>query len=166
MVPSAWPSDALRKFASVLAQLFKSSLRPGRFVLRIFNFLLCRLGSIRVHFDRRTYSSEKPHEEFQPKIRASAVPVIQLPATDDDQPGEQRFHSLAVPMDISSPQYATSSHSNPSAIDTATGGGHPLEAPNASSGQPLSFPEPIPRSSELIPIIPTDVKRYERNIKM
>jgi hypothetical protein len=212
MVPSTWPPYALRKFASFLAKLLKSSLRQGRFVLRIFCFLLRRLGSI-VHFDHGTHSTKKHREE----ICTSSSPVIRLPATDDDQPGEQRCRTLAVPVDTSSPQHQMylmsalrrSSGYSLSAVNTSVG----HQALSAGSGGPLSLPEPSipipephpgeltpnipvqepqpgqlipatpvqepqpgqlipatpvqePYPSELITIIPTDVKRYERHVRM
>ena len=227
MMPSTattWPSNFLRKLASFLVKLVKSSLHRGRFVLRFLCFLLRRLGSSRVYFDRCTHSAQKPREDLQHvAIHASTSPTVQPdpPTTDDDQPGEQRLHALTAQTNGSLPEHPLhlDTPARFSAVSIGAGGDH--QALNPGSRQSPDFPEPsehrhysglgitprfpepsehrhysglgiIPRfpepsvpvpsslpgvqmpvmavqhlrHGEPKPIIPTDVKRYERGIKL
>jgi len=178
-------SDILRKFARFFAQLFKSLLRRACYTSRIFYALLRRLGSMR--FDRDTYSAGTPQEELRPAIYASGLPAIHMPPTDVNQLGDRPHRTLAVPVDIASPPHPLylTSPSHLSCRDSfSTGTVHDVRIPNASvdSGQPQIFldmststDEPqfvfsdhsaSPKRIPLISIIPTDVKRYDRNIRM
>jgi len=202
MMPSTattWPSNSLRKFASFLMKLLKSSLHRGRFVLRFLCFLLRRFRSSCVYFDRCTHSVQKPREDLQHvAIHTSTSPTVQPdpPATDDDQPGEQRFHAFTGQTDVSLPEHPFHSDAPArfSAVSIWAGGDH--QALNPDGRQSPGFPEPSERHhylgpditprfpgpsvpipaplpeiqmlvmAELKPIIPTDVKRYDRDIKL
>lgn len=178
-------SDILRKFARFFAQLFKSLLRRACYTSRIFYALLRRLGSMR--FDRDTYSAGTPQEELRPAIYASGLPAIHKPPTDVNQLGDRPHRTLAVPVDIASPPhplYLTSPSHHSCRDSFSTGTVHDVRVPNASvdSGQPQIFldmststdgPQFVfsdhsasPKRIPLISIIPTDVKRYDRNIRM
>ncbi|KAG0706666.1 hypothetical protein DFH29DRAFT_995792 [Suillus ampliporus] len=187
---ATFSSDVLRKFARFFAQLFKSSRRQACYILRIFYALLRRLGSIRVRFDHGTYSAGTLHEELRPAICASGLPTIHIPAPDDDQPSDRPLRTLAVPMDIASPQ-RTSSFPPRSYLSSkynfSTGTVDDDQVPNAivSSEQPQIFlgmstsahesqfvfsgqttDSVLHESIKLVSIIPTDVKRYDRKIRM
>jgi hypothetical protein len=186
----ATSSDVLRKFARFIAQLFKSSLRRTCYTLRIFYALLHRLGSMRVHFDHDTRSARTLQEELRPAICASSLPAIHIPPIDLNQPGNRPRHTLAVPVYIASPQdplYFTPPSHLSSRDNFSTGTVDDVRVLNADvdSGQPrvslemntlTSEPQFIfsghaadsapPDCIPLVSIIPTDVKRYDRKIKM
>lgn len=187
---ATFSSDVLRKFARFFAQLFKSSLRRACYTLRIFYALLRRLGSIRVRFDHDTYSTGILQEELRPAICASGLPAIHTPPTDVDPPDDRPHRTLAVPVDIASPQHPLCP-TPPSPLSSkgnfSTGTVDNARAPNANvdGGPPQIFievntstdqPQFVfsghaadfvrPEHIALVSIIPTDVKRYNRNIRM
>ncbi|KAG1871582.1 hypothetical protein F4604DRAFT_1768819 [Suillus subluteus] len=180
---ATFSSDVLRKFARFFAQLFKFSLRRACYTLRIFHALLRRLKSMRVRFGNDIYSAGTLQEELRPAMCRSGLPVIHLPPTDVNQPGNRPHRTLAVPTDIASlqhPLYLTPPSHLSSSDSFSTGTVSEVRVPNANveSGQPrvslemntptyepqfvFSGHEPITLRS----IIPTDVKRYDRKIKM
>lgn len=145
---------------------------------------------MRVHFDHDTRSARTLQEELRPAICASSLPAIHIPPIAVNQPGNQPRHTLAVPVYIASPQdplYFTPPSHLSSRDNFSTGTVDDVRVLNADvdSGQPRVFlemststhkpqfifsghaadsapPECIP----LVSIIPTDVKRYDRKIKM
>ncbi|KAG1763251.1 hypothetical protein EDD22DRAFT_822527 [Suillus occidentalis] len=187
---ASFSSDVLRNFARFIAQLFKSSLRRTCYTLQIFYALLHRLGSMRVHFGRDTYSARALQEELRPAICASSLPAIHIPPIDVNQLGDRPRHTLAVPVYIASPQdplYFTPPSHLGSRDNFSTGTVEDVRVLNADvdSGQPrvslemntlTSEPQFIfsghaadsapPDCIPLVSIIPTDVKRYDRKIKM
>lgn len=176
-------SNVWRKFARFFALLFKTSLRRTCYTLRIFYALLRRLGSMRF----RTYFAGTPQEELRPAICASGLPAIHIiPQTDVNQPGDRSRCTLAVPMDIASPQHPLYLMP-PSYLNSRNGFGtgtvDDVRVPNTNvdNGQLEGFLEVNSSTGELqcilghcapseritlASIIPTDVKRYDRNIRM
>jgi hypothetical protein len=185
---ATFSSDVLRKFARLFAQLFKSSLRRTCYTLRIFCALLHRLGSMRAHFNHDTCSAGTFQEELRPAICTSGLPAIHIPPTDVNQPGDQPRHTLAVPVYTSSPQDSLylmpPSHlGSRDSFNTGIVDGVRVLNANIDSGQPRVFlemststdnPQFIFRAADsapperiaLVSIIPTDVKRYDRKIRM
>ncbi|KAG2141075.1 hypothetical protein DEU56DRAFT_797140 [Suillus clintonianus] len=186
---ATFSSDVLRKLARFFAQLFKSPLRRACYILRVFYALLRRLGSIRVRFDPGTYSLGNFYEELHPTICASGLPAIHMPATGDNQPGDRSPRTLAVSVDIASPQHplylAPPSHvSSRNGFSTGTmddddrvphanvGSGRIFLEWSASANEPeLLFSRDatdpaVQKSIRLSSIIPTDVKRYNRKIRL
>ncbi|KAG2144711.1 uncharacterized protein EDB93DRAFT_1152863 [Suillus bovinus] len=158
---ATFSSDTLRKFARFFAHSFKSSLRRGCYVtLRIFYTLLRKLGRMRGRFGHGT-SSTRLQEELRPAICASGLPAIHTLPTDVNQPSDPPHRTLAVPVD-----------------DVR------VSNDNVGSGELQAFLEPDPLTDKLqfiflghaadtplqpitlASIIPTDVKRYDRNIRM
>ncbi|KAG1742616.1 uncharacterized protein EDB91DRAFT_285991 [Suillus paluster] len=180
---SACSLDVLHKFARFFAQLFRSSHRRACYILRIFYSLLRRLGSVRVRFHHCTYSARKLHEELRPAICASGLPTIHTPVTDDDRPDDRPLRTLAIPVEVASPQHplhlappsrysfhagTVDDDQGPNAI--VGSGQSQIDLENTSAQEPQSFfaeQDSTPRKHiNLVSIIPTDVKRYDRNIKM
>ncbi|KAG2037534.1 hypothetical protein BDR03DRAFT_896685, partial [Suillus americanus] len=184
---ATFSSDVLRKFARFFAQLFKSSLRRACYTLRIFYALLRRLKSMRVRFGNDTCSAGTLQEELRPAICGSGLPAIRSPPTDLSQPGDRLHHTLAVPAYIAFPQHplylTPPSRLNPR-DSFSTGTVYDVRVPDANvdSGQRRVFLEMNTSTNEpqfvflghagpperiaLQSIIPTDVKRYDRKIKM
>ncbi|KAG1813837.1 uncharacterized protein BJ212DRAFT_376724 [Suillus subaureus] len=180
-------SDVLRKFARLFAQLLKSSLRRACYTLRIFYALLRRLGSMRVRFCNDTHFAGTLQEELRPAICGSGLPAIHLPPTDVNWPGGRPHRTLAVPADIAYPQHplymTPPSHlSSRDSFSTGTVSDVQVSNANVDSGQARVFLETNTSTGEpqfvflrhaeppeyiaLLSIIPNDVKRYDRKIKM
>ncbi|KAG2107012.1 uncharacterized protein F5147DRAFT_219074 [Suillus discolor] len=181
---ATFSSDILRKLARFFALLLKSSLRRACYTLRIFYALLRRLGHMCIRLGHDTSSTRRLQEELRPAICSSGLPTSHTLPTYINQPGDRPRSTLAVQVDIASPQhplYSTPpSHPN-FRDDSSIGTIDDIPASNASfdsglpqivntpdepqfvfSGHAAAPPKPI----KLVPIIPTDVKRYDRNIKM
>lgn len=147
---------------------------------------------MRVYFDHDTYSvgTLRVQEELRPAICPSDLPAIHIPQIDVNQPGGRPRHTLAVPVYIASPQdplYFTPPSYLSSRDNFSTGTVDDVRVLNADidSGQPRVFlemsrlthqPQFIfsghaagsaqPGCIALVSIIPTDVKRYDRKIRM
>jgi hypothetical protein len=181
---ATFSSDILRKFARFVALLLKSSLRRACYTLRIFYALLRRLGHMHIRLGHDTSSTRRLQEGLRPAICSSGLPTIHTLSTDVNQPGDLPRSTLAVPVDIASPQHPLylMPPSHPNSRDNGTMDDIPVSNTSFDSGLPQivlemnTTDEPQfvfsghaaapPKRIKLAPIIPTDVKCHDRNIKM
>ncbi|KAG1795383.1 uncharacterized protein HD556DRAFT_1472865 [Suillus plorans] len=185
---ATFSSNILRKFARFFALLLKSSLRRACYTLRIFYDMPYSLGRMCICLDHDTSSTRIGlQEELRPAICSSGLPTTHTLPTDIHQPGDRPHSTLAVPVEIASPQHplylTPPSHPNSrNDLSIETVDDIPVSNASFDSGLPQIILEmnttgepqfvfsrhatTRPERLKLVPIIPADVKRYDRNIKM